>query len=39
MGLALPLIDGMVISRRAAGNLVRQTVLNMSRRKRLENEM
>ncbi|CAL8111145.1 unnamed protein product [Orchesella dallaii] len=38
MGLATPLIDGMVVSRRVLGNLVRQTSLNMARRKRLENE-
>lgn len=38
MGLATPLIDGMVVSRRVLGNLVRQTVFNMARRKRLENE-
>jgi hypothetical protein len=38
MGLAIPLIDGMVVSRRALGTLVRQTALNMARRKRLEND-
>ena len=38
MGLATPLIDGMVVSRRVLGNLIRQTSLNMARRKRLENE-
>merc|ERR1712037_1051969 len=36
MNLATPLVDGMVISRRALGPLVRQTALNMCRRKRLE---
>jgi len=38
MGFATPLIDGMVVSRRVLGDLVRQTALNMARRKRLENE-
>jgi hypothetical protein len=38
MGLATPLIDGMIVSRRTLGNLVRQTSLNMARRKRLEND-
>ncbi len=38
MGLATPLIDGMVVSRRILGALIRQTSLNMARRKRLENE-
>jgi hypothetical protein len=36
MNLATPLVDGMVASRRALGPLVRQTALNMCRRKRLE---
>jgi len=36
MNLATPLVDGMVVSRRALGPLVRQTALNMCRRKRLE---
>ncbi|XP_014232121.1 ral GTPase-activating protein subunit beta isoform X1 [Trichogramma pretiosum] len=38
MNLATPLIDGMVVSRRALGSLVRQTCLNIGRRKRLEND-
>ncbi|XP_057325973.1 ral GTPase-activating protein subunit beta isoform X2 [Microplitis mediator] len=38
INLATPLIDGMVISRRVLGTLVRQTALNMGRRKRLEND-
>ncbi|XP_021945273.1 ral GTPase-activating protein subunit beta isoform X1 [Folsomia candida] len=38
MGLPTPLVDGMVVSRRTLGNLVRQTALNMARRKRLEND-
>lgn len=38
INLATPLIDGMVVSRRVLGNLVRQTALNMGRRKRLDND-
>ncbi|XP_032454306.1 ral GTPase-activating protein subunit beta isoform X8 [Nasonia vitripennis] len=38
MNLATPLIDGMVVSRRALGPLVRQTALNIGRRKRLDND-
>lgn len=38
MNFATPLVDGMVASRRVVGNLVRQTVYNMARRRRLENE-
>lgn len=38
VGLASPLVDGMVVSRRALGPLVRYTALNMSRRRRLESE-
>jgi hypothetical protein len=38
MGFATPLIDGMVLSRRVVGTLVRQTALNMAKRKRLESE-
>ncbi|KAJ8016428.1 hypothetical protein DPEC_G00007110 [Dallia pectoralis] len=36
--LVIPLVDGMVVSRRALGFLVRQTVINVCRRKRLESE-
>ncbi|KAG8201782.1 hypothetical protein JTE90_027266 [Oedothorax gibbosus] len=36
MSLALPLVDGMVVSRRTLGILVRQTALNMLKRKRLD---
>ncbi|XP_069691801.1 ral GTPase-activating protein subunit beta isoform X2 [Periplaneta americana] len=36
--LATPLVDGMVVSRRALGSLVRQTALNMCRRRRLDND-
>ena len=38
MSFATPLVDGMVLSRRVVGNLVRQTAHNMSRRRRLEND-
>ncbi|XP_042901218.1 ral GTPase-activating protein subunit beta isoform X2 [Parasteatoda tepidariorum] len=36
MSLALPLVDGMVVSRRTLGVLVRQTALNMLKRRRLD---
>lgn len=36
--LATPLVDGMVVSRRVLGSLVRQTALNMCRRRRLDND-
>ncbi|XP_049763292.1 ral GTPase-activating protein subunit beta isoform X1 [Schistocerca cancellata] len=36
--LATPLVDGMVVSRRVLGTLVRQTALNMCRRRRLDND-
>ncbi|XP_022914595.2 ral GTPase-activating protein subunit beta isoform X2 [Onthophagus taurus] len=38
VGLASPLVDGMVINQRSLGPLVRHTALNMSRRKRLDSE-
>lgn len=38
INLATPLVDGMVVSRRALGTLVRQTALNMGRRRRLDND-
>ncbi|XP_060532463.1 ral GTPase-activating protein subunit beta isoform X4 [Cylas formicarius] len=38
VGVASPLVDGMVASRRAIGALVRYTALNMARRKRLDSE-
>ena len=38
VGLATPLVDGMVINRRSLGATVRQTCLNMSRRRRLDSE-
>ncbi|XP_050299716.1 ral GTPase-activating protein subunit beta isoform X2 [Anthonomus grandis grandis] len=36
VSLASPLIDGMIVSRRSLGSLVRHTCLNMARRKRLD---
>ncbi|KAG7478385.1 hypothetical protein MATL_G00079760 [Megalops atlanticus] len=36
--MVIPLVDGMVVSRRALGFLVRQTVINTCRRKRLESD-
>ncbi|KAL4646238.1 ral GTPase-activating protein subunit beta-like isoform X10 [Arapaima gigas] len=36
--MVIPLIDGMVVSRRALGFLVRQTIINVCRRKRLESD-
>ncbi|XP_024939049.1 ral GTPase-activating protein subunit beta isoform X11 [Cephus cinctus] len=38
INLATPLVDGMVVSRRVLGNLIRQTTLNMGRRRRLDND-
>ncbi|XP_046680687.1 ral GTPase-activating protein subunit beta isoform X3 [Homalodisca vitripennis] len=38
MSIATPLVDGMVISRRVVGSLVRQTALNICRRRRLDND-
>ncbi|KAJ8919438.1 hypothetical protein NQ315_016536, partial [Exocentrus adspersus] len=38
VGLASPLVDGMVVSRRALGPLVRHTALNMARRRRLDSD-
>ncbi|XP_041953413.1 ral GTPase-activating protein subunit beta-like isoform X4 [Alosa sapidissima] len=38
LSLGLPLVDGMVVSRRALGSLVRQTVVNVCRRRRLESD-
>ncbi|KAL8179297.1 UNVERIFIED_CONTAM: hypothetical protein K2H54_062612 [Gekko kuhli] len=36
--MVIPLVDGMIMSRRALGFLVRQTVINICRRKRLESD-
>jgi hypothetical protein len=38
MSFATPLVDGMVVSKRVVGNLVRQTAYNMSKRRRLDND-
>ncbi|KAF7994357.1 hypothetical protein HCN44_003829 [Aphidius gifuensis] len=38
INLATPLVDGMIVSRRVLGTLVRQTSLNMGKRKRLDND-
>ena len=38
MHMSSPLVDGMVVSRRTLGSLVRQTSLNVATRKRLEQE-
>ena len=38
MNLATPLVDGMVISRRSVGSMVRQTASNMCRRRRLDTD-
>ncbi|CAH1959120.1 unnamed protein product [Acanthoscelides obtectus] len=38
VGLASPLVDGMVVSRRSLGPLVRYTTLNMARRRRLDSD-
>uniref|UniRef100_A0A3Q2ZWK8 Ral GTPase-activating protein subunit beta n=1 Tax=Kryptolebias marmoratus TaxID=37003 RepID=A0A3Q2ZWK8_KRYMA len=38
-GMVIPLVDGMVVSRRALGFLVRETVINVCRRKRLESDL
>ncbi|KAL5009165.1 hypothetical protein ScPMuIL_014746 [Solemya velum] len=38
ISMAIPLVDGMVVSRRSLGTLVRQTAINICRRKRLESE-
>lgn len=36
--IATPLVDGIVVSRNKVGTFVRQTALNLCRRKRLDNE-
>ncbi|XP_069947395.1 ral GTPase-activating protein subunit beta isoform X3 [Cherax quadricarinatus] len=38
LNMAGPLVDGQVVSRRVLGTLVRQTALNMCRRRRLESD-
>lgn len=39
MSFATPLVDGMVLSKRVVGSLVRQTVYNMAKRRRLDNDL
>ncbi|XP_060069949.1 ral GTPase-activating protein subunit beta-like isoform X1 [Ylistrum balloti] len=39
VSMAIPLVDGMVVSRRVLGTMVRQTSINICRRKRLESEL
>lgn len=39
MNFATPLIDGMVVNKRIVGTLIRQTVYNMARRRRLDNDL
>ncbi|XP_012944892.1 ral GTPase-activating protein subunit beta isoform X2 [Aplysia californica] len=39
MSVAIPLVDGMVVSRRTLGSMVRQTAINICRRRRLESEL
>lgn len=39
MNFATPLVDGMVVSKRVVGSLVRQTILNMAKRRRLDNDL
>ena len=38
MHIAIPLVDGMVVSGRSLGVMVRQTAINICRRKRLDSE-
>ena len=38
MNFATPLVDGMVVSKRVIGSLVRQTAYNMAKRRRLESD-
>lgn len=38
MNFATPLVDGMVVSKRVIGSLIRQTAFNMAKRKRLESD-
>jgi len=39
IGDAVPLVDGMVVSRRVLGHLVRQTAVNMFKRRQLDSEL
>jgi hypothetical protein len=38
VNLATPLVEGIVVSRRALGSLVRQTTVNMGKRRRLDHD-
>lgn len=38
LNFATPLVDGMVVSRRALGSLVRQTTVNAGKRRRLDHD-
>ncbi|XP_055638220.1 ral GTPase-activating protein subunit beta isoform X2 [Toxorhynchites rutilus septentrionalis] len=38
MNFAIPLVDGMVVSKRVIGSLIRQTAYNMAKRRRLDND-
>ena len=38
MSLSIPLVDGIVVSERTLSSLVRQTALNICKRKRLDND-
>lgn len=38
LNFAIPLVDGNVINKRVIGNLIQQTVYNMAKRKRLDND-
>ncbi|XP_031623334.1 ral GTPase-activating protein subunit beta isoform X10 [Contarinia nasturtii] len=39
MNFASPLVDGMVVNKRTVGTLIRQTVYNMAKRRRLDNDL
>ncbi|XP_055299218.1 ral GTPase-activating protein subunit beta isoform X4 [Sitodiplosis mosellana] len=39
MNFASPLVDGMVVNKRTVGILIRQTVYNMAKRRRLDNDL
>jgi len=39
IGDAVPLVDGMVVSRRSLGHLVRQTAVNIFKRRQLDSEL
>jgi len=39
IGDAVPLVDGMVVSRRVLGHLVRQTAINIFKRRQLDSDL